>query len=99
MEEALDAFRTRPADLALVDIELPGMSGIEGIRILRERFPQMLLLMLTVYDDNDRIFEALCAGACGYLLKKTPPAPNSPCSKKSSRSGAPATASSEAWNS
>ena len=73
MEEALDGFETRPTDVALVDIELPGMSGIEGIRLLRESYPRMLLLMLTVYDDNDRIFEALCAGACGYLLKKTPP--------------------------
>jgi DNA-binding NarL/FixJ family response regulator len=74
MEEALDGLRTRPADLALVDIELPGMSGLEGMRLLREQYPRMLLLMLTVYDDDDRIFEALCAGACGYLLKKTPPA-------------------------
>jgi DNA-binding NarL/FixJ family response regulator len=74
MEEALDGFRSRPADLALVDIELPGMSGLEGMRLLRERHPKMLLLMLTVYDDDERIFEALCAGACGYLLKKTPPA-------------------------
>lgn len=73
MEEALDGFRNHPADLSLVDIELPGMSGLEGIRILREQYPAMLLLMLTVYDDDERIFEALCAGACGYLLKKTPP--------------------------
>ena len=74
MEEALDGFRNRPADLALVDIELPGMSGLEGMRLLRTQYPKMLLLMLTVYDDDERIFEALCAGACGYLLKKTPPA-------------------------
>ena len=73
MEEALDGFETRPPDVALVDIELPGMSGIEGIRLLRDSYPKMLMLMLTVYDDNERIFEALCAGACGYLLKKTPP--------------------------
>lgn len=73
MEDALDGFETRPPDVALVDIELPGMSGIEGIRLLRDSHPQMLMLMLTVYDDNERIFEALCAGACGYLLKKTPP--------------------------
>ena len=73
MEEALDGFETRPPDGALVDIELPGMSGIEGIRLLRDSYPKMLMLMLTVYDDNERIFEALCAGACGYLLKKTPP--------------------------
>ena len=74
MEEALEGFRHHPADLALVDIELPGMSGLDGIRLLRQRYPKMLLLMLTVYDDDERIFEALCAGACGYLLKKTPPA-------------------------
>jgi len=74
MEEALDGFRIHPADLALVDIELPGMSGLQGMRLLREQYPKMLLLMLTVYDDDERIFEALCAGACGYLLKKTPPA-------------------------
>lgn len=73
MEEALDGLERRPTDVALVDIELPGMSGIDGIRVLRECYPKMLLLMLTVYDDNERIFDALCAGACGYLLKKTPP--------------------------
>jgi len=73
MEEALDGFRGRSADVALVDIELPGMSGIEGIRLLKERHPGMLLLMLTVYGDDERIFDALCAGACGYLLKNTPP--------------------------
>jgi DNA-binding NarL/FixJ family response regulator len=61
-------------DVALLDINLPGMSGIEGIPHLKSRFPRLSILMLTVYDDDDRIFEALCAGACGYLLKKTPPA-------------------------
>ena len=61
-------------DVALIDIGLPGMSGIEGSRLLKERYPTVLLLILTVYDDDDRIFEALCAGACGYLLKKTPSA-------------------------
>src|ERR1051326_6228229 len=50
------------------------MSGVEGVRILRERHPSLVLLMNTVYDDDERIFDALCAGACGYLLKKTPPA-------------------------
>jgi DNA-binding NarL/FixJ family response regulator len=50
------------------------MDGIEGIKILKERFPQMTVLMLTVYDDDERIFDALCAGASGYLLKRTTPA-------------------------
>ncbi len=74
MEEALDKIGHELPKVALVDIGLPGMSGIEGIRLLKERYPSLLLLMLTVYDDDERIFGALCAGACGYLLKKTPPA-------------------------
>jgi DNA-binding NarL/FixJ family response regulator len=73
MEEALSKISFDVPDIVLCDIQLPGMSGIEGMRILKERYPTMLLLMLTVYDDDERIFDALCAGACGYLLKKTPP--------------------------
>jgi DNA-binding NarL/FixJ family response regulator len=74
MEEALLKIGRSLPDVALVDIGLPGMSGIEGIAILKERHPKLLLLMLTVYEDDERIFAALCAGASGYLLKKTPPA-------------------------
>ena len=72
MEEALERVPRNLPDVLLCDIGLPGMDGIEGIGLLKERHPQLLVLMLTVYDDNERIFEALCAGACGYLLKKTP---------------------------
>lgn len=74
MEEALDNLPRNLPDVVLSDIGLPGMSGIEGVRILKQRYPGLLLLMLTVYDDDERIFDAMCAGACGYLLKKTPPA-------------------------
>jgi DNA-binding NarL/FixJ family response regulator len=74
MEDALCAFPTSVPDVTLVDIGLPGMNGIEGVRILKERYPAMTLLMLTVYDEDERVFDALCAGASGYLLKKTPPA-------------------------
>jgi DNA-binding NarL/FixJ family response regulator len=74
MEEALEAVPRDVPDVLLSDIGLPGMSGIEGIRILKERYPKLTILMLSVYDDDERIFGALCAGACGYLLKKTPPA-------------------------
>src|SRR5580765_8698968 len=73
MEEALQKISFELPDVVLNDIGLPGMSGIEGIKILKERYPNLLILMLTVYDDDDRIFDALCAGACGYLLKRTPP--------------------------
>jgi DNA-binding NarL/FixJ family response regulator len=74
MEEALEKIGHDVPDVALVDIGLPGMNGIDGIRILRERHQGMLLLMLTVYEDDEYIFDALCAGASGYLLKKTAPA-------------------------
>jgi DNA-binding NarL/FixJ family response regulator len=74
MEEALDKLKAHQPHLLLSDIGLPGMSGIEGIAILKERYPDLLILMLTVYDDDERIFDAMCSGASGYLLKKTPPA-------------------------
>ena len=73
VEDALDRFSADPPDVALMDIHLPGMSGIEGIRLLKEGHPDTVFLVLSVYDDDERIFEALCAGASGYLLKKTPP--------------------------
>lgn len=73
MEEALARLRHEKPDVVLSDIGLPGMDGIEGIKRIKQMYPDMLILMLTVYDDDDRIFDALCAGACGYLLKRTPP--------------------------
>ncbi len=73
MEDALAATLHPSPDVALVDLGLPGMNGIEGIRKLKERYPQCMSVVLTVYRDDDRIFHALCAGACGYLLKKTAP--------------------------
>jgi DNA-binding NarL/FixJ family response regulator len=73
MEEALARPWHETPSAALVDLGLPGMSGIEGLAILREKYPSVALLVLTVYEDDERIFQALCAGACGYLLKKTPP--------------------------
>ena len=73
VEEAIQKIRSDVPDVLLSDIGLPGMSGIEGVKVLKEKYPQMLILMLTVYDDDERIFEALCAGASGYLLKRTQP--------------------------
>ncbi len=73
-EEALDKIEHNQPDAVLMDIGLPGMSGIQALQLLKELYPKMLLLMLTVYDDDERIFDAMCAGASGYLLKKTPPA-------------------------
>jgi DNA-binding NarL/FixJ family response regulator len=73
MEAALEGIGNNPPRVALVDIGLPGLNGIEGVRILRDRYPSIAPVLLTVYKDDERIFEAICAGACGYLLKTTPP--------------------------
>ena len=73
MEEAVDPIAADPPDVLLADIGLPGISGIEGVRRLKAKLPSLQVLMLTVYADNDHVFEAICAGACGYLLKDTPP--------------------------
>jgi DNA-binding NarL/FixJ family response regulator len=74
MEEALSIPASAQPQAILLDIGLPGISGLEGIPLLKARYPGAAILVLTVYDDDDRIFRALCAGAGGYLLKKTAPA-------------------------
>jgi DNA-binding NarL/FixJ family response regulator len=89
MEEALPRIKPETADIVLCDIGLPGMSGIEGIKLLKEKFPDLLLIMLTVYDDDEKIFNALCAGASGYLLKKTPPAKLLESLREASAGGSP----------
>ncbi|HSA55444.1 MAG TPA: response regulator transcription factor [Gemmatimonadaceae bacterium] len=73
-ESALTRFdgRGEIPQLVLMDIALPGMSGIDCVRALRQRTPSVPVVMLTVHQSNDRIFEAICAGASGYLLKSTP---------------------------
>lgn len=74
METALHFINSGEIDLVLTDIGLPNMDGIEGTRILRERFPELPIVVLTVHNESDKIFQAICAGANGYLLKNTPPA-------------------------
>jgi DNA-binding NarL/FixJ family response regulator len=72
-EEALARLPSLQADVVLMDIRLPGMSGIECIRELKLRQPKFQIMMLTVFEEHDRIFPSLAAGASGYLLKQTPP--------------------------
>ena len=74
MEDALASLPGSLPDVILTDIGLPGMSGIEGTRLLHERMPDVPILALTVYDDDENVFDAICAGASGYLLKNTAPA-------------------------
>jgi DNA-binding NarL/FixJ family response regulator len=74
MEAALEGLATARPEVMLLDIELPGMSGIDGVRVFKSRAPEVHVVMLTVFGDDDRVFEAICNGASGYLLKDTPPA-------------------------
>jgi len=74
MDEALRNIESDTADLILTDIGLPRLNGIEGTRILRGKFPELPIVVLTVHEEDDKIFQALCAGANGYLLKNTPAA-------------------------
>src|SRR5690606_6158972 len=72
VEPAIESLPRKVPDVLLMDINLPGMSGIDGVRHLREILPAMQVIMLTVYEDEDLIFRSLMAGASGYLLKRTP---------------------------
>jgi DNA-binding NarL/FixJ family response regulator len=72
VEHALRELRQAP-DVLLLDIHLPGMLGSEGVRLIRDRFPATEVIMLSVYSQEQHVFESICNGACGYLLKKTPP--------------------------
>ena len=69
-EKALAALtRDDAPDLVLLDVGLPGMSGLDGIRLIKEISPKTLVVILTVFEDDDKVFQAICAGAAGYLLK------------------------------
>jgi DNA-binding NarL/FixJ family response regulator len=72
-EEAFKSESLDMVDLVLMDISLPGMCGIDGVKFLKEHYPDMIIVMCTVHDDDNKIFDAICAGAVGYLLKKTAP--------------------------
>ncbi len=71
-EEAIKILPNNPPDVILMDINLPGMSGIECVKILRNSCPETQFLMCTIYEDDENIFDALKAGATGYIVKKTP---------------------------
>src|SRR5512133_320392 len=70
-ESALEGLPKDKPQVVLMDINLPGINGVECVRRLRPRLPEAQVVMLTVYEDTDNIFNALAAGAAGYLLKRT----------------------------
>ena len=72
VEEALAHMPSPTPEIALLDVHLPGVRGSIGVKLLRERFPELPVMMLTVYAEDDLVFEAICNGAVGYLLKRTP---------------------------
>lgn len=80
-------------DVVMMDINMPGLSGIEAVQVIKEKFPQVHILMETVFEDNDKIFAAICAGAAGYLLKKTTPLKTIDAIREIYQGGSPMTAS------
>ncbi len=88
-EKAIEAFETNCPDIVLMDIDLPGMSGIEGVRVLKEKLPDLNIVMLTVHEDDEAVFDSLCAGAVGYLVKGLPPIQLLQAIKETFEGGAP----------
>lgn len=72
LQNVISEFNKTLPEIVLMDIGLPDISGIEGVRTVKSNFPEMLVMMFTVFEDDEKIFEAIRAGASGYLLKKTP---------------------------
>ena len=90
-EEALRLIPAAAPDVVLMDLEMPGMKGSAVIERLLEKMPDLDVLVLTVHDDTENIFQALRAGACGYLLKRTPAAGILAAIREAKRGGAPMT--------
>jgi DNA-binding NarL/FixJ family response regulator len=72
-DDALNAVAKTNAELVVMDIDMPGIGGIEGVKQIKSCFPEVKIIMHTVFDDDNRIFESICSGADGYLLKNTSP--------------------------
>jgi len=89
VNEALAADLDPPPGVVLLDIHLPGIPGSEGVTLLRAKYPQTQVVMLTVFEESEHVFESICNGACGYLLKKTPPAKLLDAIREAHQGGAP----------
>ena len=73
-DELISDIRKAKPDVVLMDIEMPGTSGIEAVRVIKQHFPSVRILMETIFEDDEKVFASLCNGAEGYILKNTPPA-------------------------
>jgi DNA-binding NarL/FixJ family response regulator len=80
-------------DIVLMDIDMPIANGIQGLKVIKEKYPFVNVLMLTVFEDNEHIFDAICSGAVGYMLKRTPPAKLLEAIQDANNGGAPMTSS------
>ena len=72
-DDLISRIEKSDPDVIVMDIEMPGMSGIEGVKLVKENFPEIKILMETIFEDDKKIFDSICAGAEGYILKNTPP--------------------------
>jgi DNA-binding NarL/FixJ family response regulator len=88
-EEALKSIKDDAPDVILMDINLPGMTGIEGTKHIKQKLPKTEIIMLTISENDKDVFDSLCAGACGYLRKNTPPAKILEAIKEAVDGGAP----------
>lgn len=91
--QVLEQLELNEADVVLMDIDMPGLNGIAATALIKSHFPDMNVLILTSYDDNDKVFDAISSGATGYLLKKTSPAKILEAISEVSQGGAPMNAS------
>jgi DNA-binding NarL/FixJ family response regulator len=87
--QLLKNIRDTSPDIVLMDIEMPGVNGIEAVGILKKKFPEIRILMQTIFQDNDKIFQSILAGAEGYILKNTSPARMLEAIKEIYEGGAP----------
>ncbi len=88
-EKAIKSFPQNTPDVILMDIELPGMSGIEGVNVIKHKYPQVEIIMLTIHEDNESVFDSLSNGASGYLVKNAEPLDLINCIEEVFKGGAP----------
>jgi DNA-binding NarL/FixJ family response regulator len=88
-ESSIDGIVEELPDVVLMDIGLPGMSGIEGIKLLKQKLPELDILVISIRENDKTVFDALCNGASGYLIKETPPARILEAIREVKRGGAP----------